>query len=86
LRIDDTGTHVLIKGLRRPDQVGIAPDGALWITEDRKSGRLLRFAGETLEVVAGGLVKPQGIAFRPGGDVLVSEQGLNRIVRIRRIR
>ncbi|MHB8535881.1 MAG: NHL repeat-containing protein, partial [Sulfuricaulis sp.] len=33
---------VVVDDLDEPDQVEIAPDGALWITEDVRNGRLLR--------------------------------------------
>jgi len=80
----DDGMVTIIDGLNFPDQVEIAPDGALWITEDAKPGRLLRYLSGRLEVVMAGLTAPQGIAFGRNGEVYVAEQGRNRILVLRR--
>ena len=63
--------------------MAIAPDGALWITEDRVGGRLLRYRSGRLETVLGGLHKPQGLAFDGCDWLYVAEQGRNRILRLR---
>ncbi len=74
-----------IEGLDHPDQVEIAPDGALWITEDAKPGRLLRYFNGRTETVMSGLMAPQGIAFGANGDVYVAEQGRNRILAVNKL-
>lgn len=76
--------NVVVGDLTAPDQVELAPDGALWITEDAKPGRLLRFMDGAVETVMAGLLAPQGIAFDPNGTVYVAEQGRHRILAIRR--
>ncbi len=54
--------------------------GALWITNGDNS---LRKVGtdDRASVVATGLVTPRGIAVLPNGDILVAENGANRIAR-----
>jgi sugar lactone lactonase YvrE len=74
-----------VTGLDHPDQVEVAPDGSVWVTEDATPGRLLRYADGELTVIAQGLWAPQGIAFREG-EILVAEQGRNRILRFTALR
>jgi len=71
---------VLVEDLDEPDQVRIAPDGALWITEDAEPGRLLRFHNGSVDTVLSGLMAPQGIAFTARGEILVAEQRRGRIL------
>jgi len=75
---------VVLHDLDEPDQIEIAPDGALWITEDVSNGRLLRFKDGALETVLSGLHSPQGIAFGADGVIWLAEQGRQRILLIRR--
>lgn len=80
----DGRTKVVVGGLHNPDQITFAPDGALWISEDAKPGRLLRHHEGLLETIAEDLQSPQGIAFGPQGEVYLSEQGRDRILVLRR--
>ena len=73
---------VLVEDLDEPDQVRIAPDGALWITEDAEPGRLLRFSNGSVQTILSGLMAPQGIAFTARGEILVAEQRRGRILAI----
>jgi sugar lactone lactonase YvrE len=73
---------VLVEDLDEPDQVRIAPDGALWISEDAEPGRLLRFKNGSVETVLSGLLAPQGIAFTARGEILVAEQRRGRILQV----
>ncbi|MEX2164190.1 MAG: hypothetical protein WD823_08110 [Sulfuricaulis sp.] len=75
---------VVLHDLDEPDQIEIAPDGALWIAEDVSNGRLLRFKDGALETVLSGLQSPQGIAFGADGVIWLAEQGRQRILLIRR--
>jgi glucose/arabinose dehydrogenase len=84
LSIKNGKLSVLLHDLDEPDQVELAPDGALWITEDVHNGRLLRFKDGTLEAVLSGLHSPQGIAFGAAGEIWLAEQGRKRILAIRR--
>jgi sugar lactone lactonase YvrE len=71
-----------------------SPDGIGWdeararllVSEDEAPGRLLQVdpdRGEVVAVVATGLNYPQTMVFEPDGSILLSEQGENRILRLR---
>lgn len=72
--------ETVVEDLDEPDEVQLAPDGSLWITEGTNPGTLLRLRDGKLETILAGLVFPQAIAFRPDGHVLVAERGRNRIL------
>jgi len=72
--------NVVVDDLDEPDQVEIAPDGSLWITEDTRDGRLLRLKDDSLETVLSGLRSPQGMAFGSDGSVWLAERGRQRIL------
>lgn len=80
----DGRARVVVGGLNKPDQITLAPDGAIWISEDARPGRLLRYHEGSLETIVEDLWAPQGIAFGLEGEVYVSEQGRNRILVLRR--
>lgn len=82
LEVSREATSVLIDGLSKPDQITFAPDGTLWITEDRDKGRVLRFVNGNLQTIMDNVDKPQGIAFGQDGSVYIAEQGRNRILRL----
>jgi sugar lactone lactonase YvrE len=72
--------NVVVDDLDEPDQVEIAPDGSLWITEDVNDGRLLRLKDGALETVLSGLRSPQGMAFGSDGSVWLAERGRQRLL------
>jgi len=72
--------NVVVDDLDEPDQVEIAPDGSLWITEDTRAGRLLRLKDGALETVLSGLRSPQGMAFGSDGSVWLAERGRQRLL------
>ncbi len=74
--------NVVVDDLDEPDQVEIAPDGSLWITEDVNDGRLLRLKDGALETVLSGLRSPQGMAFGADGSIWLAERGRQRILAI----
>lgn len=80
LSYKDGAVDVVVEDLDEPDQVEMAPDGALWITEDVHDGRLLRLKDGALETVLSGLRSPQGIAFSADGAVWLAERGRQRIL------
>lgn len=70
--------------LRFPDGIARCShyDG-LFITEDIASGRLVHVTYEgVISVIAEGLNRPQGIACDREGNLVVSEQGRGRVLRI----
>ncbi len=82
LSYKDGQVNVIIDDLDEPDQVELAPDGALWISEDVDDGRLLRLKDDALETVLSGLRSPQGIAFSADGTIWLAERGRQRILAI----
>ena len=72
--------NVVVDDIDEPDQVEIAPDGSLWITEDTRDGRLLRLKNGALETVLSGLRSPQGMAFGSDGSVWLAERGRQRLL------
>jgi len=72
--------NVVVDDLDEPDQVEIAPDGSLWITEDTRDGRLLRLKDGALDTVLSGLRSPQGMAFGSDGSVWLAERGRQRLL------
>lgn len=80
LSYKDGEVNVVVDDLDEPGQVEIAPDGALWITEDVHDGRLLRLKDGTLDTVLSGLRSPQGMAFGADGAVWLAERGRQRIL------
>lgn len=72
--------NVIVDDLSEPDQVELASDGSLWITEDVRNGRLLRLKDGVLETVLSGLRYPQGMAIEADGSVWLAEQGRQRIL------
>jgi len=86
LGLDDERISTEISGITNPDQISVSPDGSIWITEDIKNGRLLKYADGRLTTIVSGLDRPQGIAFAPDGTVFVAEQGKNQILRFKKSR
>lgn len=83
----DGSTQRLAEGeLDSPDGVGYDPaTGRVFVTEDAAPGRLLELdpdSGALTEIVTG-LNLPQTMTFEPGGAMLLSEQGEDRILRVR---
>lgn len=72
--------NVIVDDLSEPDQVELASDGSLWITEDVKNGRLLRLKDGVLETVLSGLRYPQGMSMEADGSMWLAEQGRQRVL------
>jgi sugar lactone lactonase YvrE len=85
LSYKDGEVNVVVDDLDDPDQVELAPDGSLWITEDVDDGRLLRLNNGTLETILSGLRSPQGMAFGADGRIWLAERGRQRILVIQRL-
>ena len=72
---------ILAQGLTSPDDLALAPDGSMYLT-DASDGALLRYvSGAAPSVIATGLSIPEGILVLPGGDLIIAEQGKDRLVR-----
>ncbi len=85
--LPDGNKVTVVEGtLTSPDGIAYDPSSdRLLITEDEAPGRLLRVNYESgeLEVIATGLHQPQTMLLEADGSILVSEQGENRILRLR---
>lgn len=87
-RLQSGITELFLDDLTNPGYLYCdAEEQGLWVTEDRTNfGRLLHITdqGKKIEVIGKRLHSPQSIAFYQQGDILVAEQGRNRIVRFSR--
>ncbi len=74
--------EVVARGLPGPDDLALAPDGSLWVS-DVVAGTISRLLPDgSLQVMARGLQSPEGLAFLPDGGLIIAEQGRNRLVRL----
>ncbi len=71
---------VLAENLSEPDDLVLAPDGSIYIS-DVTDGTLEQYtpAGQLITVLAG-LSAPEGMAFLPDGSMIIAEQGKNRLL------
>jgi hypothetical protein len=74
------GLPVLWRG-GQPDDLAVAPDGALWIS-DETDQVVRRIVGGTATRTLRGLAAPEGVVPLPDGDVVVAEQGRQRITAV----
>src|SRR5258706_901408 len=72
---------VLADNLPEPDDLVLAPDGSVYIS-DVTEGTIKQYtqAGE-LKLILSGLSAPEGMAFAPDGSLIIAEQGTNRLIR-----
>jgi sugar lactone lactonase YvrE len=92
LRLDANGTvttigNPLAVALTEPDNVQLGPDGLIYVSEDRiaPNGRVLRIQADgSHRALLTNCSSPQGLIFDPAtGDLLVAEQDLSRVWRVR---
>ena len=84
LRVSAKGVVATVEDLHKPGRVEVAPDGALWITENVGGGRVLRYHQGWLETIRSGLDHPHGITFDPDGNAFIAERGRERILKLHR--
>ncbi|GGZ16389.1 SMP-30/gluconolactonase/LRE family protein [Novosphingobium colocasiae] len=73
-------SELLAKGF---DQLcGVAVHAAKIYAAELGAGRVLRFDGDQVEILASGLAKPAGVALADDGSCFVSESGSGRIVKV----
>ena len=76
------GLSILAAGLSAPDDLLLAADGSIYFS-DIGDGTLRQLGLDgQVKVFASGLDEPEGIVQLPGGDLVVAEQGKNRLVRV----
>lgn len=72
---------VLAEDLPEPDDLVLAPDGSIYIS-DVTEGTIKRYTPDgQLQPVLSGLNAPEGMAFLPDGSLVIAEQGNNRLIR-----
>ena len=72
---------VLAANLPEPDDLLLAPDGALLLS-DVKDGTIKRYGLDgQLQLVLSGLNEPEGMALAPDGSLIIAEQGKDRLLR-----
>jgi sugar lactone lactonase YvrE len=70
---------VLAENLPEPDDLVLAPDGSIYIS-DVTEGTIKQYTPEgQLNLIRSGLSAPEGIAFLPDGSLIIAEQGANRL-------
>jgi len=72
---------VLANDFLEPDDLVLAPDGSIYIS-DVRAGTIKQFTQDgRLNLILSGLRSPEGMAFLPDGSMVIAEQGTNRLVR-----
>jgi sugar lactone lactonase YvrE len=72
---------VLAENFLEPDDLVLAPDGSIYISDVRE-GTIKQYTREgQLNLILSGLSAPEGMAFLPDGSLVIAEQGNNRLVR-----
>jgi sugar lactone lactonase YvrE len=72
---------VLAENLPGPDDLILAPDGSLYIS-DVTDGAVKRLTSDgQLQLILSGLNEPEGMILLPDGSLVIAEQGRNRLVR-----
>ncbi len=71
--------------LPKPEGLGLLPDGGLVVSEDRLGGRILRVPRRdgAVEVLTGGLDRPEGLTVARDGTIYFAETGTGRVLRLR---
>jgi len=81
LHLSNPSIVVLAENLPAPDDLDLAPDGSLYMS-DVEDGTVKRYTPDgRLQVVVAGLSAPEGIVALPDGSLIIAEQGKNRLVR-----
>lgn len=72
---------VLAENFVEPDDLVLAPDGSIYIS-DVSAGTIQQYTADgQLHLVLSGLRSPEGMAFLPDGTMIIAEQGTNRLLR-----
>lgn len=73
-------TQILAKNLSNPDDLVTAPDGSLYIS-DISEGSIKELSPDgSIQTIVRGLSVPEGMAYLPGGRLIIVEQGKNRLL------
>src|SRR5512147_2734497 len=81
LNLTNPRTVTLAKGFSNPDDILLAPDGSLLVS-DIGDGTVKQVSPDgSVKVLVSGLSVPEGIVILPDGSLVIAEQGKNRLVR-----
>jgi sugar lactone lactonase YvrE len=81
LILDRLKVVVLAEHLSNPDDLALAPDGSIYIS-DIKDGSILQYSADgKLKTILNGLDEPEGMVFLQDGALIIAEQGKNRLIR-----
>ena len=70
----------LASNLAEPDDLAVAPDGSLYIS-DVSAGTIQQYTySDQLTVIVAGLSEPEGMVILADGTLVIAEQGWNRLV------
>jgi sugar lactone lactonase YvrE len=72
---------VLSENFREPDDLVLAPDGSIYISDVAEGTVKVYTPDGQLNLVVSGLSSPEGMAFLPDGSLVIAEQGTNRLIR-----
>ena len=72
---------VLAENFLEPDDLVLAPDGSIYISDVTEGTIKVYTPDGQLNVLLSGLSAPEGMAFLPDGSMVIAEQGTNRLVR-----
>jgi sugar lactone lactonase YvrE len=79
--LTNPGVVVLAENLPNPDDLLLAPDGSIYIS-DISTGAIQQYRPDgSLRPIAAGLSVPEGMLLLPDGSLIIAEQGKNRLVR-----
>ena len=71
----------LVRNLSEPDDLLLAPDGSIYIS-NVNDGTIKQFTRDgELHVILSALHEPEGMAFLPDGSLIIVEQGINQLSR-----
>jgi sugar lactone lactonase YvrE len=72
---------VLASDFLEPDDLVLAPDGSVYIS-DVRAGTIKQYTRDgRLNLFLSGLSSPEGMTFLPDGSMVIAEQGTNRLLR-----
>ena len=72
---------ILARNLPSPDDLLLAPDGSIYISDVQDQTVKEYSQDGKLQTVLSGLSEPEGMVMLPDGSLIIAEQGANRLVR-----
>jgi sugar lactone lactonase YvrE len=82
LTLVDPKVVVLAENLSNPDDLTLAPDGSIYISDIGDGSIRQYLSGGSLRTIVTNLDEPEGMVLLPDGAMVIAEQGKNRLVRL----